>query len=287
VYQHPLIFDVDEDAFESQVIDASREIPVAVDFWAEWCAPCRALTPVLEKVVTSLVGQVRLAKVNTDQNPRLAGALGIRSLPTVKLFKHARVVDEFFGAYPEVQLREFFAGHLEQESNAVSEEADNLLRSGHAEQAMALLRKAVVEDPDNTRLKLDLAAVEIAHGDLLEAEARLRELPLEKQHEDEAKHLFALLHFHLLCQSSPSAEELSRKVEQDPKNLDARLKLSARRVLEEDYEEAMDQLMEIIRRDKRFRNEVARKSMLSIFELLGRENRLVGRYRSLMATAMH
>ncbi len=287
MHQHPLIFDVDENAFEPQVIDASREIPVAVDFWAEWCAPCRALTPVLEKVVTSLAGQIRLAKVNTDQNQRFAGALGIRSLPTVKLFKDARVVDEFFGAYPEIQLREFFAGHLEQEPNAVSNEAEILLRSGNTEQAMALLRKAVVEDPENTRLKLDLAAVEIAHGDYLKAEATLRELPLEKQQDDRAKRLSALLHFHLLCKGSPSAEELAHMVEQDPKNLDARLKLSARRVLEEDYEDAMNQLMEVIRRNKRFRDEVARKSMLSIFELLGRENRLVERYRSLMATAIH
>ncbi|MDH3413627.1 MAG: thioredoxin [Gammaproteobacteria bacterium] len=287
MHQHPLIFDVDEHEFESRVIDASREIPVAVDFWAEWCAPCRSLAPVLEKVVTSLAGEVRLAKVNTDQNQTLAGALGIRSLPTVKLFKHARVVDEFFGAYPESQLREFFARHLDQQSDAISKQAQDLLRSGNTEQALALLRDAVAAKPKDTRLKLNLAEAEIACGDYIQAETTLRELPLEKQYDDDAKRLFALLHFCRICQDSPSTEELARRLEQDPEDMDARLKLSARRVLEKDYEAAMDQLLELIRRDIHHRNEVARKSMLSIFELLGRENPLVGRYRSLMATAIN
>lgn len=285
--QQPLIFEVDESAFESRVIDASRESPVAVDFWAEWCAPCRALAPVLEKVITSLAGQIRLGKVNTDQNQRLASALSIRSLPTVKLFKQGRVVDEFVGAYPENQVREFFARHLEPEIDAVGSEAEDLLRSGKPEQALTLLREAVAANPENHRLKLELAAVEIAHGDFRKAEATLRELPLEKQQDDEAKRLFALLHFHRLCQDSPSADELASTVQQDPKDLEARLKLSARRVLEENYEAAMDQLLEVIRRNKGYRDDVARKSMLALFEMLGRENPLVGRYRSLLATAIN
>jgi putative thioredoxin len=260
---------------------------VAVDFWAEWCAPCRSLAPVLEKVVTSLAGQVRLAKVNTDQNQELAGAMGIRSLPTVKLFKDAMVVDEFFGAYPENQLQEFFARHLDRQSDAISNQAQALLRSGKIEQALAFLRDAVAAKPEDSRLKLDLAEAEILHGDTVEAEATLRKLPLEKQQNDDAKRLFALLHFHRICQDSPSAEELARRLERDPGDMEAGLELSARRVLEKDYEAAMEQLLELIRRNVRYRDEVARKSMLSIFELLGRDNPLVGRYRSLMAAAIN
>ncbi|HSS65164.1 MAG TPA: tetratricopeptide repeat protein [Gammaproteobacteria bacterium] len=282
-----LIFDVDENDFESRVIDASREVPVAVDFWADWCAPCRSLAPVLEKVVTSLAGQLRLAKVNTEQNQRLAGALGIRSLPTVKLFRDARLVDEFSGAYPESQLREFFSRHLDPEADAVGSQVESLLRSGETGPALALLREALAANPENNRLRLDLAAVQTEHGDYPEAEATLRELPLEKQQDERAKRLFALLHFHRLCQDSPSAEELTRTLEQNPEDLETRLKLSARRVLEQRYEAAMDQLLEIIRRNKRYRDDLARKSMLSIFELLGRDNPLVGRYRSLMATAIN
>jgi putative thioredoxin len=287
VNQIPLIFDVDQEGFQSRVIDASREIPVAVDFWAEWCAPCRSLTPVLEKVITTLAGQIRLAKVNTDQNQELAGALGIRSLPTVKLFKDARVVDEFSGAYPEGRLREFFSRHLDAQSDAARDQARTLLRSGQTEQALAVLRQAAAAKPDDSRLKLDLAEVEIAQGNINEAEAALRRLPLQQQQEDEAKRLFALLHFHRICQDSPTTEELTRRLEQHPEDTEAWLKLSARKVLAEDYETAMDQLLQLIRRNARRGDEAPRKNMLSIFELLGRENPLVGRYRSLMAAAIN
>ncbi len=283
----PLIFDLDEDAFESRVIEASAEVPVAVDFWAEWCAPCRSLAPVLERVVTSLAGKVRLAKINTDQNQQLAATLGIRSLPTVKLFKHAQVVDEFFGAYPEPEVRAFFARHLEQPADTVVTEARELLASGRIDQALALLTEALAADPDNHRLRLDLATVQVLHGDYSEAEATLGLLPPDAQQEEGARRLFALLHFHRLCDGAPPADTLAGAVDQNPGDLDARLKLGARHVLEENYQAAMDELLEVIRRDRRFRDELARKSMLSIFELLGRGNPLVGRYRSLMATAMH
>ncbi len=282
-----LIFDVDENAFQSQVIEASQQTPVLVDFWAEWCAPCRALSPVLEKVVTALAGRARLAKVNTDNNQKLAAALAIRSLPTVKLVKQGRVVDEFFGAYPEAQVREFLSRHLEVESDAISEQAQALVRSGNSEQALALLREAVGAEPENFRLRLDLAAVAIAHGDYPDAEATLRKLPAEKQQDEKAKRLFALLHFYHLCEHAPSADDLKRTVAQDPKDLDARLKLSARNVLEENYEAAMDQLLEVIRSKKNYRDGLARKSMLSVFELLGSKNPLVGRYRSLLATVIN
>ncbi len=284
---HPLIFDVDEIAFESQVIEASRDTPVAVDFWAEWCAPCRALTPVLENVVTSLAGQVLLAKVNTDQNQQLAGALGIRSLPTVKLFKQARVVDEFFGAYPERQLREFFARHLDRQVDAVGREVEALLGSGKSAQALELLRDAAAAEPGNARLKLDLATLEFTCGNYPQAEATLQAISPEDREDERARRLIALLHFYHLCQSSRSVDELARAVAQNPEDLNARLELSARRVLEQDYEAAMEQLLEVMRHNKRYRDDVARKSMLSIFELLGREDPLVVRYRSQMATAIN
>ncbi|MDH3317381.1 MAG: thioredoxin [Gammaproteobacteria bacterium] len=282
-----LIFDVDEDAFQYQVIEVSHQTPVLVDFWAEWCAPCRALAPVLEKVVTALAGRVLLAKVNTDKNQKLASALAIQSLPTVKLIKQGRVVDEFFGAYAEAQVREFLSRHLEVESDDISEQAQALLRSGNTEQALALLREAVDAGPENFGLKLDLAAAAIAHGDYSNAEATLRGLPAEKQQDEKAKRLFALLHFYHLCEHAPSADDLERKVAQDPKDLDSRLKLSARNVLEENYEAAMDHLLEVIRSKKNYRDGLARKSMLSVFELIGSKNPLVGRYRSLMATVIN
>ncbi len=285
--QQPLIFDVDESGFESEVIDASRQTPVAVDFWAAWCAPCRALKPALEKVIASLAGKIRLAKVDTEQNQRLAGALGVRSLPTVKLFKDARVVDEFVGAYPESQLKAFFARHLDDASDARVGKAEALLKSGRSDEALALLEEALSADPDNPGLRLKLAALKLAAGAIAEAEATLGALTPEQRQSDAAKRLFALLHFYRLCQQAPPSEALTRAVARDPGDLDARLELSARQVLDEDYQGAMEQLLEVIRRNKRYREELGRKSMLLVFDILGRENPLVGRYRSLMATAMN
>lgn len=285
--QKPLIFDVDESGFESEVIDASRQTPVAADFWAAWCAPCRALTPALEKVVASLAGKVRLAKIDTEQNQQLAGALSVRSLPTVKLFKNARVVDEFVGAYPESRIKAFFARHLDDASDARVDKAETLLKSGRFDEAMALLEEALSADAENAGLRLKLATLKLARGACPEAEATLAALTPEQRQSEAAKRLFALLHFHRLCQQAPPTEALSRAVARDPANLDARLELSARQVLDEDYHGALEQLLEVIRRNKRYREELGRKSMLFVFDILGRENPLVSRYRSLMATAMN
>ena len=285
--RHPLIFDVDENGFDAEVINASRQTPVAVDFWAAWCAPCRALKPALEKVVTSLAGKVRLARVDTDENQRLAGALGVRSLPTVKLFKDARVVDEFFGAYPESRLKAFFARHLDDASDARVNKAEALLKSGRSDEALALLAAALSADPENAGLRLKLAALQLARGAFPEAEATLGALTPEQRQSDAAKRLFALLHFYRLSRQAPPTEALARAVARDPGDLDARLELSARRVLDEDYQGAMEELMEVVRRDKRYREDLGRKSMLLVFDILGRENPLVGHYRSLMATAIH
>lgn len=284
---HPLVFDVNENEFETRVIEASRRTPILADFWADWCAPCRALAPVLERVVGDLNGRVRLAKVNTDENQNLAASLGIRSLPTVKLFKDSAVVDEFFGAYPEAQVRAFVDRHVAGPGDELSAKARALIASGEAAEAVALLRDAVTANPDDPRLCLDLAVAQLAHGEVDGAEETLAKLPANVQQDAEAKRLFALLHFCRLCEGAPPADELARRVDRDPADLDARLKLSARRVLEENYEAALEQLLEAIRRNKTHGAESARKSMLSVFELLGSADPRVGRYRSLMASALY
>ena len=285
--QQPLIFDVDESGFDSEVIQASRQTPVAVDFWAAWCAPCRSLKPVLEKVVASLAGKIRLAKIDTDRNQRLAGALGIRSLPTVKLFKDARVVDEFLGAYPESRIEAFFARHLDDAADALAGKVEALLSSGRCDEALALLGEAVADDPKNAGLRLKLATLQFARGAYPETEATLAALTPEQRQDDAAKRLFALIHFYRLCRESPPGEALSGAVARDPGDLDARIELSARRVLDEDYQGALEELMEVIRRDKRYRDDLGRRSMLLLFDILGRDNPLVGRYRSLMAAAIN
>ncbi len=165
--------------------------------------------------------------------------------------------------------------------------AEALLKSGRCDEALALLEEALSADPENAGLRLKLATLKLARGAFAEAEATLGPLTPEQRQSDAAKRLFALLHFFRLCQEAPPSEALARAVARDPGDLDARLQLSARQVLDEDYQGAMEQLLEVIRRDKRYREESGRKSMLLVFDILGRANPLVGRYRSLMATAMN
>lgn len=282
-----LVFDVDERTFDAMVVEASRRGPVMVDYWAAWCGPCRALAPVLEDVVKELGGRVRLAKLNTDQNQRLAAAHGIRSLPTVKLFVNGGVVDEFFGAYPKAQVREFLTRHLKDEPDALGEKVQALVEAGQGAQAVELLRKAIEAMPEKTDLRLRLAAVLIAGGDLDAADETLKGLSEEARQQPAAKRLAALLHFHRLCDGAPSSDDLRDTVARQPGDLQARLQLGARRVLEQDYDAALEQLLSVLGSDRSFRDDMARKSMLLIFELLGARDPRVSRYRSRLAAALY
>ena len=153
------VFDVSSDAFVEQVINASRDTAVMVDFWAQWCGPCRALTPILMRLVDEFAGQFRLAKVDTEAEPRLAADHGIRSLPTVKLFRNAVVVAEFSGLQPESFIRSMLEEHLPRASDAECDRAEVLAGSGEVGAAIAVLQAAAASDPSNHRVHVDLAVL--------------------------------------------------------------------------------------------------------------------------------
>jgi putative thioredoxin len=283
----PYISEVTERDFDTLVAQKSREVPVLVDFWAAWCAPCQMLMPVLARLAGEYRGKFFLAKVNTDVEQALAARYGVRSLPTVKLFKNGAVVDEFLGAQPESTIRALLDRHIPRESDALVYRAVQEMRNGKPEQAVMLLQRARQDDPGNDNVKIELARVLLAIARHEEAAAVLDELSADAKRDPQAAALTARLEFARIVAAAPPVAELEKRIAADPRDNEARYQLAARRLLAGDYETALEQLLEIVRRDRRYGNGAAHKAMLKAFELLGDKPDLVRRYRGLLYGALN
>lgn len=273
--------------FQREVIARSHEQPVLVDFWAAWCGPCQMLMPMLAKLADEYDGQFFLAKVNTDQEQDLAMQYGVRSLPTVKLFREGSVVDEFMGVQPEPVIRQLLDRHLPRESDALIAGADDALLEGRADDAAALLDRAQQIDPDSDRVKLARARGFSALGRAEDARAAIESLSIDARQTEEAKALHARLAFTSLAQNAPDRSALAQRVAETPDDLAAREQLAARMVLDDEHEAAMEQLLEIVRRDRRYGDDAGRRHLLALFELLGPADDRVKRYRGKLAMALN
>ncbi|MFZ5558454.1 MAG: tetratricopeptide repeat protein [Pseudomonadota bacterium] len=278
-------FDVDESSFQQAVVEASRKVPVLVDFWAEWCAPCRALKPILEKLADEYQGRFVLAKVNSDQNQTLAARYGVRGIPNVKAFVDGQLVDEFSGALPEPMVREFIDGLMPSEAEKLRRQAAAAREAGRADEALALLQRAADLEPQNDAVRLDRAEILLDAGRLDEARTLLDQLNILTRDEPRAAGLIARAAF--AGGSAEGAAVLESRVAANPDDLAARLDLAKACVNARRYEAAMEQLLEIIRRDRSFGDDAGRKTMLQVFNLLGNEGDLVNKYRRLMASALY
>ena len=261
-----LIYDVSDADFETSVIARSMEVPVLLDCWAPWCAPCRSLTPVLEKVVASLGGAVVLAKLNSDENPQLAAALRLRSIPQVFLIHGGQMVDQFSGALPEGKVREFLAKHVQPQVSPVEqlrEEAAALVATD-PEGAEALLREGLRYEPGNLVLTLDLIERVLARGALDEAQALLDRVPAAQRNDRHG----ALLKRLALARNRPPGDPaaLAARVAADPKDFEARFALAALQVYEGDFRGGFDQLLEVVLRDRGEWREKARKQLVEWFD---------------------
>jgi len=283
----PYIVEATQDNFSSLVLERSRQVPVVVDFWAEWCAPCKMLMPVLTRLAEEYGGAFVLAKVNTDEQQSLAAQYGVRSLPTVKIYKNGGVVDEFMGAQPESAVRAILDRHIERESDRLREQAMIMLEQGNSSKALELLEAAARSDPENPRVKIDLARTLMRRREPEKAEIVLDDLRGEARESSEVKRLKAQLSFARIAAEEPDLSKLEKAVVADPNDLEARYRLSAHYVLRGDFEAAMNQLLEIMRRDRSFRDDAGRKGLLAVFEILGGRGELVNRYRSQMFNILH
>ena len=281
------VFDASTDGFEADGLQRSMQTPVLVDFWAEWCAPCKQLGPILEKLAAVYHGAFELAKVDVDKEPQLGAAFQVRSIPTVFLVKDGQIVDGFPGALPEAQVREFLSHHgVEPAAPAAPEEpapADPAPLDPHAE--VVRLRDAVAAEPDRDELKLDLAVALLQTGGAPEAERLLDALPANLATDDRAQRARARLGFAALLADAPTAATLEAAVASDPDDLRARHLLGARHMAAGDAEQALEQFIEMLRRDRAFADGLPRKVLIDAFRVIEDED-LVGRYRRRMASLL-
>ena len=262
--------------FEADVIAGSNEVPVIVDFWAPWCGPCKQLGPQLEKAVLATGGKVRMVKINIDENPEIAQALRIQSIPTVYAFYKGRPLDGFTGAVPESQLRQFVDHIVTQGGGAGSDPVDDFLaqaaeaaEAGQTDIAIEIYTEILAADPANAPARAGLGRVLLGEGKLAAVQALLAEAP-----KDVAKHaeIVALRAAAELAEQSAKIgphDTLQAKLDADPADHETRLDLAMAYYAEGDRERAVDELLEIVRRDRAWNEEAARKQLVKFFEAFG------------------
>jgi len=288
--ESPYIFEVNQHNFAPVVVENSQRVPVLVDFWADWCQPCQTLTPLLTKLAQEYRGGFVLAKINADVEQTLAAHFRVRSLPTVMVVWQGQIVDQLVGLQPESAYREIidrFAGPQQQPGDIVREQIETLWQHGRQKQAIELLHEALKQEPDSVELKVMLADKLLQLDRSEEAQSLLQSLPVEERDRQPASGLLARLQFADLAQGAPDIAKLEAQIRAKPDDCAARRQLAARYVLAGHYEAALEQFMDILRRDPKFEDEAGRKGLIAIFDILGNENPLVTTYRRRMFSLLH
>ena len=277
--------DVDEENFEIAVLEQSKQVPVLVDFWAEWCGPCKVLGPVLEKLAEEYSGEFIVAKVNVDENPSLAAAFRIQGIPAVKLFKDGDLASEFTGALPEPTVRQFLSKFLPSAADKKAQEAAVLEAEGKTDEARALYQSILESDSNHAKSLLGMGRLAMNATDNEAALEFLDKVSVTSDERSEAERLIA----RLKLQSGAGRQDLEAlraKVAAEPTSLDARFALAQALAGIENYKEALPQFLEIVKTDRGFQDDAARKSMVQIFDVLGSDDPLTEQYRTELAKVL-
>ena len=270
------IITVTEADFEYEVIAYSKQVPVIVDFWAEWCGPCKTLGPILERLTDEAQGTFRLAKVDVDANPNLALRFSVRSIPMVKAFRDGQMVAEFVGAQPEPRVREFLRSIAPSQTDLVLEKGLSLLSSQDWKGAEESFQTFLSKFPDHPAAKLGLLKCALMQNRVEEAREMLHNFPASKEYAS-AEVLRPLIDTLSRAQTSPTFSE-------DP--LEAAYSNALRLIRRGNYAAAMDGLLEVLRQDRRYRNDEARRVLIALFEVFGADSPLTRQYQAELASIL-
>ncbi len=268
------VLEVSDADFATEVLERSKTVPVVVDFWAPWCGPCRVLGPVIEKVAAEHAGEVVLAKLNTDENPRVATQYRIQGIPAVKAFRNGQMVSEFTGAVPEPQVRAFFEKLVPSAAERAAREAEDLIRSGDTDAAEQRYNEILAKQPSNPDAIIGLVGMLMERGETERAEELLERVPTDRRAKV-LKHRIFLDNF----ATKHSGENLSVEASVNPRDPRARYRWGVMLAAGAQYQDALDELLESVRLDKTFAEGAARKAVLAVFDILGLDAPLTREYQ--------
>ena len=278
----PYIIDVTLENFQQVILEGSMQQPVLVDFWADWCAPCKALMPTLHKLAEEFQGQFILAKVNIEEQPELAQQFQVKSVPTLMLVGEGQLLDQFNGVKPESEIRAFLKQHLTNPVDAFKEQIKLLIGEGELDQAQEMLQQAITQLPEDTDLQIDLARVLLQKNLATEAKAVLENLPETEKARPQVKGLMAGLKF---AEVASSAEQLAALGEREDSEANYLKAMAA--LLQGEHEQALERLLNLLRDDRAYQEGVAHKTLLEVFAMLGEGNPLVVKARRKLYTLMY
>lgn len=285
-----LIKDTTTAGFAKDVIEASREALVLVDFWAQWCGPCKQLTPTIEKVVKSYGGKVRLVKINVDEQPAIAAQLRVQSIPTVYAFRDGRPLDGFMGAQPESSVRAFVDRLMGEEAAAdltsLLEAASQAFEAGDLQGAAEIYATILQEDQQNAAALAGLAGCYLKSGDAVRAEQTLALVPPDKQDLPAVQGIKAALKLATMAKEVDNRGELEARVAANPSDHQARLELAVALAARGQKADALEHLLEIVRRDRNWNEQSARKQLVQLFDAWGPKDPLTNEGRRRLSSLL-
>ncbi|MFT5087131.1 MAG: putative thioredoxin [Candidatus Latescibacterota bacterium] len=290
IQPQPQIFDVDESNFEELVLRGSQERVIVVDFWAPWCEPCKTLGPIIEEVVTELGPGIALAKVNIDENPQLATAFRVQSIPSVKVVHEGKLAQEFTGALPKGQidsiLRPLVPDAPKGEAN-FSEQAQQRAAMGDLDGAAILYKKVIEETPSDGEALLGLARISLQQNNIDAVHEFVNLVEIGTPEYQQAQALLSQIEFAQKCHLAGGKAACAQNVLATPEDLEAQYQLACCQAAEGQFEEALATWFNVVEKKPNFQDGAAKDAMVAVFHLLGRDNELVTSYQRRLYQAMH